>query len=432
LTRAPASRAGVAAVLLLLVAVLVTAATPPAPAGPRLRAVDGGPDYYSQFSNSLPAGPEFFPVGVWFQGVTSVENIEADRAAGVNTYVRITADTDRALIREHGMLVIRDRGTSAEGEETVGWLLEDEADMWAGPGWSRWSGDWSGQVCEPADSGCGFTAMQTLAGAAPDDGRLRYANYGKGVTFWESAADAAVFVNRFQDVTSADNYWFTDPNICGASEGGRLVGDGSQDLPAARCRSASNYGATVDRLRDLTRPRGSRPVWGFVELGQPFEVDAAPIAPAQISAAVWSSIIHGARGIIYFGHSFGGTCQTQAVLRDPCYRDVQAEVSRIGRELSSLAPVLNAPFVDGFAHSAGDVDIMTKWWNGRYYLFAGSRASSSRRVAIRLTCPGTTTATVLREGRTLPVVDGRLVDTFRDANAVHIYRIDGNARCAPS
>ena len=58
----------------------------------------------------------------------------------------------------------------------------------------------------------------------------------------------------------------------------------------------------------------------FVELGHPFtEEDWPSITPAQARAAVWSSIIHGAQGIIYFNHSFGGPCQTQHILRDPCY-----------------------------------------------------------------------------------------------------------------
>src|SRR5882724_5029107 len=31
----------------------------------QFRHVDGGQDYYSQFSNSLPSDPSYFPIGVW-------------------------------------------------------------------------------------------------------------------------------------------------------------------------------------------------------------------------------------------------------------------------------------------------------------------------------------------------------------------------------
>ena len=51
------------------------------------------------------------------------------------------------------------------------------------------------------------------------------------------------------------------------------------------------------------------PVWDFVETGHPFDNNMdgnRSIAPAEIRAAVWHSIIAGARGILYFQHSFGG------------------------------------------------------------------------------------------------------------------------------
>ena len=73
------------------------------------------------------------------------------------------------------------------------------------------------------------------------------------------------------------------------------------------------------------------PIWGFVEVGWPFTETAAQggrqIQPAEIQAAVWHEIIAGARGIIYFNHSFGGPEQTQHVLRDPDYAAERAAVT---------------------------------------------------------------------------------------------------------
>ena len=58
-----------------------------------------------------------------------------------------------------------------------------------------------------------------------------------------------------------------------------------------------------------------QPIWSFVEVGWPFTETAAQggglLLPEEIKAAVWHSIIAGARGIIYFNHSFGGPDQTQ-------------------------------------------------------------------------------------------------------------------------
>jgi hypothetical protein len=44
-------------------------------------------------------------------------------------------------------------------------------------------------------------------------------------------------------------------------------------------------------------------------------------------------------------------------------------------------------------------------------------------------CVGDATATVLYEGRTVPVTNGRLTDQFADGLAIHKYRIDGGSAC---
>jgi hypothetical protein len=268
-----------------------------------------------------------------------------------------------------------------------------------------------------------------------NDGRLRIANYGKGVTFWESDRDAATFVNRFQDVVSADNYWFTDPNICRSSEGGRLLAAGRRNLAYGECRRASNYGTTVERMRSLVERRGSKPVWAFVELGHPFTEDSAPtIKPTEMTAAVWSSIIHGARGIIYFAHSFGGRCQSQDVLQEQCGTALRAAVAETNRRITFLAPVLNSPFVENYARSSGSIDAMVKWFDGHFYLFAGSRATTNhpQRSSFKVACGHAARATVLFEHRSVPVTRGRFRDTFATPNSVHIYEIDGDPSCAPA
>ena len=91
---------------------------------------------------------------------------------------------------------------------------------------------------------------------------------------------------------------------------------------------------------------------------------------SRSSAAVWSSIIHGARGIIYFNHSFAGTCQSPHALRESCYADMRAAVKKVNGQIKTLAPVLNAPFADGVAKVNAGFDISTKWYNGHFYVLA--------------------------------------------------------------
>jgi hypothetical protein len=387
----------------------------PAPAI-TLREVDGGPDYYAKFSNALPSDSSYFPIGVWLESVLSEADVAKDKHVGLNVYVAVTANSRLPLISANGMRVIaqqsewRSRGNEAVGRAVAGWELYDEIDMLQGPG-------------------AGYETLETVLASLPDDGRFRYNNYGKGVAFWETNAEAARFVNDFQDIVSADTYWFTDPNICSRTEGGALLADGTRTLAPAECRRAANYGTTVTRLRDLVSPARSKPVWAFVEVGHPFTESHAPsIQPAEVRAAVWQSLIAGARGIVYFNHSFGGPNQSQHVLREPAYAAIRAAVGNTNRRIADLAFVLNAPTVtSGWSQGRGTT-AMVKWANGHFYVFAGS-AGSGVNGTFSLPCVGDAHATVLNEDRSIPVTGGSFTDSFAEGNAIHIYRIDGGSTC---
>ena len=147
----------------------------------RLRPVDGGVDYYAKFSHSLPSDPWYFPIGVWLDSVMSRSDIAKDKSAGVNLYVGV-ADPEGSnlrLLRAHGQkaLIGSDERTrfAGIGSETAGWLLTDEIDMTDGP-----------RACRGR--------LRRVKSGLPADGRARYNNYGKGVLLWETAAQAACFV----------------------------------------------------------------------------------------------------------------------------------------------------------------------------------------------------------------------------------------------
>ena len=396
-----------------------------------IREVDGGSDYFKRFPNSLPSDPSYFPIGVWKESLTDPSDAPKDRAVLINTYVELTGNSDIAFATNVGSFALTEEPLAG----AAGRVLSDEVDMWARGGNAEWTGSWpgTGEICSPANLGCGFTVQKELLKTLPSQ-TLVYSNYGKGVTFWEGNENAATFLNEFQDFVSADNYWFTDPYICGPSEGGAVLANG-QELDPGKCRLAANYGWTVSRLRSLIQPAMSKPVWAFVEVGHPFTQNDAPtITGPEIRAAVWSSLIHGARGIIYFNHSFGGACQTQHILRDACGEEVRPWVTAVNGQITGLAPVLNAPFLDGaLAHGPG-VDSAVKVHGNDLYVFAGSAQAGSQEAEFTLGClPGTAvTATVLDENRTVAISNGTFRDTFEDGNAVHLYRIDGAAAaCTP-
>jgi hypothetical protein len=385
----------------------------------QLRPVDGGVDYYAKFPHSLPSDPSYFPIGLWLDSVTSRSDVAFDKRAGVNLYVGVAdpEGSNLGLLRTHGQkaLIQSDERTRFTGirSETAGWLLMDEIDMTDGP-----------TACKGR--------LRRIKRGLPADSRARYNNYGKGVLLWETNAQAACFVEA-QHIVSSDLYWFTDPNQR------RMVGvpwlpEGERQMTLDEVRRASNYGYQVDRMRALDARDGRRkPVWNFVEVGWPFTESAAKgaraIQPAEIRAAVWQSLIAGARGILYFDHQFGGPCPDR-VLRPPyCYPENRAMVKSVNRQIKDLAPVLNAPSVTSDWTTNLSIRAMVKWYAGNFYVFAGSSENTASTGVFSLPCVGDAIAERLGEGGSVPVSGGSFSDSFADGNAIHSYRIDGGSTC---
>lgn len=394
---------------------------------PRLRKPDGPPRPGS-FSGRPPLGHDgFFPVGVWYESVLTEADVRRDQDAGINSYLELTDNSDLALVKRMGM---RSLTSMDPNPHTDGYLLPDEVDMWGGPGSSPWTGTWPGQgdVCQPARAWCGYTVVDRMLRGIPDD-EFVWGQFGKGVMMWQSREQAEKFVNDGPDGVSADLYWYTDPNICGISEGGWFFGT-DRPISEAMCRRASNYGRAVERLRGMVKPRGSKPVWNFVELGHPFTQDSAPtIRARQIRDAVWSGLIHGARGVVYFNHNFGGDCQTQHVLRDACGAAIRPTVTRLNRRIKRLAPLLNADFVDGVVKPSGSLDVSTKLWRKRFYLIVGRWGEGSGAGTISLACGGGSNAVDIATGQQYPIKNGTLQMRVPAEQSVRILRLEAGRTC---
>jgi hypothetical protein len=396
---------------------------PPAPTVLDLPRVpwDGGPSYYGRFPGTKAwTDPNFFPIGVWFESVITPDDVATDKAAGLNTYVQLTSNSNLSYVRNGGMSVIG--GGAGAGPETVANLLTDEADMIYGPGWDKWTGIEGWNTCQPIqDAGgkCGYTVMKSFADGAPKDGRPLYANYGKGVAMWESEAEAATFVNQFQQLVSDDMYFYTDPNLC-PGEAQMFLG-----IPPQLCRRSASYGKVIDRMRKLDGLDGQRqPVFGFVEDGHPMTgIGSLTIAPDQMAGAVMNSIIHEARGVIYFNHNFGGDCLSQHVLRDCGVNTVRPKAIETNARITALAPVLNTQSYQWTFNP--NLDTMLKAQGSSFYIFAmpGQTGGTGNQT---LTLPkglGGTQAEVMFENRTLPVTNGTISDSFAQEYSYHIYKI---------
>lgn len=390
---------------------------------------EGGPAYYAKYpSTAAWAKPTHFPVGVWFESVIEQRDVDLDKGAGLNTYIELTTNSNMALIRNNGLHAAPSRPISGGGSETTAWLIDDEADMGYGPGWGAWNGGGWGSC-----NNCGYTVTKTKSDRLPNDGRPKYANYGKGVQFWETDTQAATFINQFQQFVSADIYWYTDPNVCSGFEGPvRVDGSGpvnpdtgKSDLTRSECRRAWNYGITMDRMRQLDGMDDKRqPIYAFVEVGHPFtENDAPTITGPQIKGAVMSSLIHEARGILYFNHSFGGACQSQHLLRDSCGAANRPSVVAVNKQIADLAPVLNTQSYQ-YSFGAG-LDTMLKGYGGSYYVFAMQDEPTGGATRTFTLPPelNASSVSVLYENRGIPVSGGKFTDSFANEHSYHIYKI---------
>jgi hypothetical protein len=414
---------------------------------------EGGPAYWNQWASTRPwTNPAFFPIGVWFESVGRQSDVDLDKAAGLNTYVEITSNSSAGLIRSNGMWDVTDIPLAEYGSENAGWLIDDEDDMIYGPGYDKWSGTDGWNTCVPAqDQGgrCGYTVMATKRAQRPQNGQPFYANFGKGVVFWENTttcapnapapcsppadSEAGQFINGgYTDWVSADTYWYTDNDLCTGGQGGLLIpgqgpvdASGNHSLTAAQCHRASNYGLTVDKIRQLNAADGTlQPVWAFVEVGHPStDNTSSTITGPQIQGAVMASLIHGARGIIYFNHSFGGWCQSQHVLRDGCGATVRPYVTAVNQQITALAPVLNTQSYQWTFNP--DLDTMLKRGpDGALYIFAMQKTGTSGNYTFTLPSGiNASSATVLNENRTVAISSGTFTDSFATESNYHIYRI---------
>jgi hypothetical protein len=135
-------------------------------------------------------------------------------------------------------------------------------------------------------------------------------------------------------------------------------------------------------------------------------------------SAVLHSIIAGARGIVYFNHSFGGPCTSFNVLRDQCDPAITPAVTETNSQITQMAPVLNYVTTTGRARA-----MATLGPDGAWYVFAGADTTVPGGVDVTVRVAAGSAVETLFENRNLAVADGEVVDTFADGNAVHIYRV---------
>lgn len=449
---------------------------PPA-TGVTFQPIDGGPSYFASKNPASSWMDNHILLGAWMEQPLNLTEVQADAALGDNIYWNYAGTPGRSqnpvadydVVRAGGMHISAPSVDATTGAETVARDGNDESDMNFGPGSSAWNGSYAspmGNDCQPPynytnNSGCGYTVDgQYYSGVAGT--YAVHQGYGKGVLFWEPRAAAAKFMN-YSDILSADSYWITDSDLQQASQGGCALlpgsasacGGGIGSLSYAQSHLPANYEFNVARLEQLQAIDGpAKPVVVDVETGCPFSVGSSNAGhcatPPQTIAAAWHALIAGARGIVWFQHNFSGPCQDFRTLIDgsnpssgmyncqqtpgvTLHNVVQA-ITAFNQEVTGLTDVLLSPTANGYVSVAGDVSVLAKAYGGACYVFAGSGRPASpppsnQSVTFTLVDNYTGPVTVYGENRTVQAANGVFVDTFADANSVHVYKIMGGSTC---
>jgi hypothetical protein len=337
------------------------------PPGVSLQQIDGGPTYYADngFTNAATPSsvtglswdsPAFFPVIDDFSFYPS-NSTSTFASLGLNTSVRCTAgggsDTDMSVLRAAGIWAILDAENTNFGSETVGWHIEEP---------DGWNLD-AGSIVPQAQAFGAFNAHRLLQ---PSFTWNQFVFGGWADCPCGSSMENAMHCNistaagnRTLSTPSDDVYFFagsTSTNAFGVPyAGANMYGVYPPVLTADQMARGSNYGDMVDQMRTtwLMPPYAPSAPYIETEDGLVSDTGARRILPPEFNWAVWSTIIHGARMVYYFGttsnfgsgSTFGFNTTLQSGQSVTMFQQGQATNTQI----ANLARIINAPFALGYA-----------------------------------------------------------------------------------
>ena len=159
-------------------------------------------------------------------------------------------------------------------------------------------------------------------------------------------------------VSSLDQYWFAGSKTGQEQYELGLLDNLGTSATADQAARGSNYGDVITDEEAING--GTQPIFSYIETGGPYTDDTSAsdyITPPELNWAVWSSLIHGANGIIYFDHTFGGPAQSDDDMYDFYYQTVQpgqtvsmyTQVQNTDALVEQMAPVLNSPTALNYA-----------------------------------------------------------------------------------
>jgi hypothetical protein len=322
---------------------------------------------YSQWKQGPPNDPSFFPIAVWLQ---SPRNAAKYKAAGINTYVGLwNGPTEEQLadLKKEGMKVICSQTEvglkSPNSDIIIAWMHGDEPDN-AQPK----AGGGYGPPILPKTIQADYEALKNR-----DPNRPIFLNLGQGVAYDQ-------YIGRGVRRNHPEDY---REYILGSDIVSFDIYPAVHDKPevAGKLEFVPNG---VQRLRQWSGDK--KIVWNCIEASRISNTKVKP-TPAQVRSEVWMSIIAGSRGLIYFVHQFEPQFREASLLDDP---DLLAEVTRLNREIQTLAPALNSASLPDRISVKADkalVKSMYKEIDGKTYLFLANHTAEPVETTVQFKEP---------------------------------------------
>ena len=389
-----------------------------------------GAGAFAPWQDGRSTDTSFFPIAVWLQ---SPHNAPRYQSIGINLYVGLYQGPTEAQIetlRRFNMPVICHQNAWARAhldeKIIVAWMHGDEPDN-AHRFNSYWNSDkdrikdgWP-EIYERLD-----LANKPYRGYGPpvppawilrdykaikqvDPIRPVLVNLGQGVA-WEGYIGRGERTGKLEDyplyIQGCDIVSF---DIYPACHSKPAVAQKLWYVPRG-----------VDRLREWAGP--SKPVWTCIETTQ-INHPTTKATPQQIKCEVWMAIIHGARGLIYFAHTWQPKFIEAGLLAD---RQTLVAVRDINAQVQALASVINGPTIEGQVEvrtpRSTQIDSTVRKTQDAIYVFAVDMKGKTTRADFQIKEFETGHAEVLGEGRSIRIEDGQFSDQFNPWG-VHLYRI---------
>lgn len=350
----------------------------------------------------------YFPIAVWLQ---SPSNAAAYKANGINMYIGLWRGLDQKQLTElksaDMKFICRQNACGlANLQEPLiyGWMHDDEPDNAQMNNATK-----KYDPCiDPAVIINGYEVIKKK-----DPSRPVYLNLSQGVA-WQNWYGRGTCTGNIDMYKVSNNGYLKGCDIA------------SFDIypvnsPHAEVKENLYYVAKgIDNLN--TWSGGSKPAWCWIETTAIHPKSLRKPTPLEVKAQVWMALIHGAKGIGYFCHSFKEPQDEAALLHD---KEMIAAVKEINMQITSLASVLNSTDTRNYASASSSnktvpVDILTKR-DGKYeYIFAA--AMRNEPTMSTFTVSKGRNVEVLGENRSIKIKNGKFSDEF-GGYGVHLYRI---------